>query len=232
LSKHLVCCIVALAAAVLPLPSPAQTATLPSGVSVTASATAYTTDVLASFAATVALRADAAAKSSADAAAQARAAFGRIATAEGASARVTDMGLSVDLQSGKLLENVQIAVRPEDANHAIAAAKSAGAAASASTPVDIIARDPQALQTEALANATKLARTRAEAVAAADGRHVGRLLDVTPSPAEIAKDVAASATGALGPLMAAIQARTGAAGAKTAGASATAEAVFTFELLP
>ncbi|HVA27767.1 MAG TPA: SIMPL domain-containing protein [Candidatus Baltobacteraceae bacterium] len=40
--------------------------------------------------------------------------------------------------------------------------------------------DEEALHEQALAKATELARRRAEAIARAEGRHVGRLLNVTP----------------------------------------------------
>lgn len=232
MSKYLLCCIVALATAALPLSSFAQTTTLPSGISVIGSATAYTTDVLAEFTVWVPIQANLAQQSSADALAQARAAFARIATAEGSVARVTDMGLSANIGTGQVLENVRIAVPPEDCKGAIAAAKAAGVTTSTSTAVTIVARDPAALQAQALANATKSARAQAVAIATADRRHVGALLDVTPSAAQVARDVAASATGALGSLVAALQAHSGAPGTLVVGVSASDEAVFTFELLP
>ena len=58
--------------------------------------------------------------------------------------------------------------------------------------LSVIARDPDGLRAQAFAKATKSARVLAEAAAQGDGRHVGRLLNISPSPLAMLGDLTAS----------------------------------------
>lgn len=216
-----------LAAAVVaaPLTASAQTTALPYGISVSVTATAHTSDVVETFEVGIPLTAR-------GEVADAQAALAKLRTALGANASVEDLGYSTNLKTAATEEHASIAVAPSRYAAAVKAAKSANAVPT-EHPVTIAARDPEALEREALASATKLARARAETIAAADGRHIGKLLNVTPSAGEIGRDIAGSAmSGLVGPLNAMIASRLGQSASTSVEASAAAGGLYTFELLP
>lgn len=57
-------------------------------------------------------------------------------------------------------------------------------------PPQIVPADPQTLYNKAVALAVERGRDTAQAIAAADHQHVGRLLNFVPSPFEMAKQIA------------------------------------------
>jgi len=145
--------------------SPGMMPNYPTGVTVYATATATTTDVNGTFTA----------NKTAKTPAQAATVLAAAKTAAGATATVEDIGLSTQMMGGSV-EGVRVTSTPADARAIRAKLETAGFTAEAVTNV---AKDPIALHAEALAKATKVARAQAEAAASADGRHAGRLLNIT-----------------------------------------------------
>jgi uncharacterized protein YggE len=76
----------------------------------------------------------------------------------------------------------RLRLSPADLSRVLAATGKAGWKTSGTPELD--PRDPAAAADAAYRKALSIARARAEAIAAADGRHVGRLLNVQPSPAD------------------------------------------------
>ncbi|HEY5257784.1 MAG TPA: SIMPL domain-containing protein [Candidatus Baltobacteraceae bacterium] len=222
--------IILLSLAMTAAPAVAQIAlpTIPAGITVNASGTATTADVL------VVLTVDSkllAKGSSAAAYAQAARAYAGIAAAAGSSANVADLGMKSGAQAmmppnfGQPTETATVSVAPGDLQ---AVAARLTAAHFTVDQVMVRARDPDALDAQALAAATRAARARAETIAAADGRHVGRLVNVSPSLASLFKDAAANIVPAVGPLAQMFAQMQSQGQSVTVSESGT----YTFELLP
>ncbi|HET7815773.1 MAG TPA: SIMPL domain-containing protein [Candidatus Baltobacteraceae bacterium] len=82
--------------------------------------------------------------------------------------------------------------------------------------------DGEVLFEQAEALAVKQARAKAEAIAAADHQHVGRLINFTPSQFDLIKDAAAGASGGM----------LGAMFGNTSNGMVTASGLATFQLIP
>ncbi len=98
------------------------------------------------------------------------------------------------------------------------------AVAKAGWTIGTVARkpaDPDSVARAALADATRKARLKAEAIAEADGRHVGKLLNVQPGVADIYSGIT-DKLAAMNPF----------ASASSSGATVTESAIFTFALEP
>ncbi|MDQ2993071.1 MAG: hypothetical protein M3R30_09680 [Candidatus Eremiobacteraeota bacterium] len=201
--------LVALCASVASADSPA-TPTLPVGVTVYVNASASTTDVDAWFTATKTAK-------------NPSAGLGVLAAAKAAagSTAVEDQGVAETMMGGSV-ETVKLSGAPGAVASARSKLQSAGFT---STAVSTVARDPDALRAEAYGKATKSARMLAEAAAAADGRHVGRLLNVVPSPMALLGDL----TGMFGKVP---QVQMMLDGGSAASASASVSGYYTFELVP
>lgn len=184
--------------------------TLPLGVTIYASASATTTDVDASFTATKTAKT-----------AAAGAAVLAAAKADAGPATIEDQGVAQTMMGGSV-ETVKVSGGPADVKAARSKLQKDGFSA---TSIAMVARDLPALQAEAYRKATRAARALAEAAAAADGRHVGRLVNIAPSPMAMLGGL----TDMLDklPQMQAVMAE-----GTAASASATASGYYTFELLP
>jgi hypothetical protein len=160
--------------------SPGLVPSFPVGVTVYVTATASTTDVDATFSATKSVKT----------AAQGATAYAAAKTAAGADASVVDWGLSSGMMMlGSSVETVRVTLSPAQASAARARLTAAGFM---NENLVVVARDPDALRAQAFAKATKSARVLAEAAAQGDGRHVGRLLNISPSPLAMLGDLTAS----------------------------------------
>jgi len=199
----------ALATSVARADSPV-TPTLPVGITVYVTATATTTDVTTWFTASKAAK-NAAAGANVYAAAKAAA----------GAATVEDQGVADAMMAGSQ-ETVKVSGAPD----AVAAARTKLQAAGFSPgAVSTVARDPDALRADAFGKATKSARALAEAAAQGDGRHVGRLLNIVPSPLAMLGDI----TGMLGKVP---QMQMLLDGGTSNAASASVSGYYTFELVP
>ncbi|HVS46701.1 MAG TPA: SIMPL domain-containing protein [Verrucomicrobiae bacterium] len=202
-------------------PAVAQVLTIaPAGVTVYASATATTSDVLIEFTVNDKLLA----KSGAQSYLQAARSLSAITKAAGPNATVRDNGSKATMDGTAPTESATVSVAPADLQSV------AGRLAAARFTIDALAvvpRDADALDAKALADATHAARSKAETIAVADGRHLGRLLNVAPSFGAMFKDMASSIipAGPMAQMFAQLQ-----GSAQTA--STTEGGSFTFELLP
>ena len=196
--------------------SPGVLPSFPVGVTVYVTASATTTDVTASWTTT----------KTAKNAGQAATALAAAKAAAGAEATVVDMGSPESMMMGMEMagsgETVRITLGAADVAAVRAKLKSAGFV---NGNTSYIARDLDALRGSALASATKSARVQAEAAAAADGRHIGRLLNVSPSPMAMLQDVTSMLSNV--PQAAALF-----GGAGRGSATSFVSGYYTFELLP
>jgi uncharacterized protein YggE len=209
--------------------APAAAQFVPSvpGVTVYATATATTTDVLVDLTVSDKLFAK---PNSAQAFAQAGKSLAAITAAAGPSATVRDDGakgasLPAMTATTGLAENATVAVAPADLQGVVARLTAAHLTIGG---MSVVARDPDALSAQALANATKIARAKATAIASADGRTLGRLVQVGPSFGTVFKDMTTSILSASP--MAALMAQMQGGIAQTA--SVTEGGSFTFEFAP
>ncbi len=201
--------LVALCASAASADSP-LTPTLPVGVTVYVNASASTTDVDAWFTATKTAK-------------NAAAGVAVLASAKAAAGTTTveDQGVGQTMMGGSV-ETVKVSGAPGAVASVRSKLQSTGFTA---TAVSTVARDPEGLRAEAYAKATKAARVLAEAAAAADGRHVGRLLNVMPSPMAILGDL----TDMFGKVP---QVQMMLDGGSAASASTAVSGYYTFELVP
>ena len=205
--------------------APAFSQTVPAlpaaGITVSASATVTTTDILIDLGVTDKVLAT---PNSAQVYLQAAKSIAGITSAAGAAATVTDDG--VHSTTLGISESATVAVAPADLK--AVAARLAGAHYTVET-MTVVPRDPQALENQALTLATKAARAKAAVIASADGRTVGRMVSASPSYASIFKDMYAGMP-QLGALSAMFGQRNSLGVKQTA--SVTADGSFTFELAP
>jgi uncharacterized protein YggE len=227
--------IILTAFAVCCAPAMAQFAPAVAGITVTANATVTSSDVLVNLNVSDKLlgKADSAASFE-----QAAKSFAAISAAAGSSATVKDngskspamtMGMPMTMNMGNMgggvTESATVAVAPGDLQSVSARLT---AAHFTIVSIAVVPRDPDALSAQALAAATKIARAKASAIAAADGRALGRLVNVTPSYTSIFKDMMSSmfSAGPLAAIMSQMQAGTAPVVSVSDGGS------FTFEIAP
>jgi uncharacterized protein YggE len=212
--------------------APAAAQFVPSipGVTVYATATATTTDILVDLTVSDKLFAK---PNSAQVFAQAAKSLAAITAAAGPTATVRDGGAKGASMPGVpamttgtgITENATVAVAPRDLQAVVARLTAAHLTIAG---MSVVARDPDALSAQALADATKIARAKASAIAAADGRTLGRLVQVGPSFGTVFKDMTTSILSASP--MAAMMAQMQSGIAQTA--SVTEGGSFTFEFAP
>lgn len=208
-------------------PAAAQFVPSTPGVTVYATATATTTDVLVDLTVSDKLFAK---PNSAQVFVQAAKSLAAITAAAGPAATVRDGGAKGASMPGMttgtgLTENATVAVAPTDLQTVVARLTAAHLTIAG---MSVVARDPDALSAQALADATKIARAKASAIAAADGRTLGRLVQVGPSFGTVFKDMTTSILSASP--MAAMMAQMQSGIAQTA--SVTEGGSFTFEFAP
>lgn len=211
--KHLLAALAIVASCAAGARADAFTPSLPQGITVYVTATASTTDVNATFNTTKASKTAFAGV----------AAFNAAKTAAGSAATLADLGVSQKAMDGGSVETVRVTVAPADASGVRSRLQAAGFS---NDEVAIVARDPDALRGQALAKATRIARIQAEAAAGGDNRHIGRLLNIAPSPTSMLQDL----TAAFGNVPQVAQFLSGPG--TTATASALVSGYYTFELVP
>ena len=224
--------LIILSLAVCSAPAVAQMAPALPGVTVYVTGTATTTDVLVNLSVNATLTAK---PNTAAVFAEGAKALGKITAAAGPTATVHDNGArspggmpgmpGMTMSMGNITENATVAVAPAD----LAATTVRLTAAHLTVDsMSVVARDPDALDAQALAAALKAARVKAGAIAAADGRTIGKLTSVGPSYTSLFKDAMSSFIPTSGPLASIFSSLQG----QSLTATATDGGSFTFELAP